>query len=177
MLTSFSFNGVSYTLPGDSEEEIRDYSTLVRGAYKSSAVVFACMDVRAKLFSEVPFVFQQLVKGRPGKMFGTQALARLEVPWPGGTTRDLLSRMIQYADLAGNAFVVRQGDGVALLRPDWVDIVTGSPNEDGDAWDPDARVVGYMFHNGGRRSGRGVTSFVAEQVDFAPMPAVPGMSR
>jgi phage portal protein BeeE len=171
MLTGFSFNGVSYTLPGDDEEEIRDYSTLVRGAYKSSAVVFACMDVRAKLFSEVPFVFQQLVKGRPGKMFGTPELARLEVPWPGGTTRDLLYRMIQYADLSGNAFVVRQGDGVALLRPDWVDIVTGSPNADGDAWDPDAKVVGYVFHNGGRRSERGTTTFMADQVaHYAPIP-------
>lgn len=171
LLTSFNFNGVSYTMPGDSQEEIRDFTSLVRGAYKSSAVVFACMDVRAKLFSEPPFTFRQLTKGRPGKMFGTPELARLEKPWPGGTTQDLLMRMIQYADLAGNAFVVREGPGLALLRPDWVDIVTGSRSKDGDAWDPDAQVVGYVFHNGGRNSGRPVSTFLPEQVaHFAPTP-------
>jgi hypothetical protein len=58
-----------------------------------------------------------------------------------------------------------------LLRPDWVDIVTGSKAKDGDAWDPDAKPVGYIFHNGGRNSGRPVSTFLPEQVaHFAPIP-------
>jgi hypothetical protein len=39
------------------------------------------------------------------------ALARLETPWPNGTTGDLLTRMIQDADLAGNAYVRRNRCG------------------------------------------------------------------
>jgi hypothetical protein len=188
LLTSFNYNGVSYTMPGSAQEEIRDFTSLVRGAYKSSAVVFACMDVRAKLFSEAKLTFRQIrpdggsrryddgddgerTRGRPGKLFGTPELSLLETPWMGGTTGDLLARMIQLVDLTGNAFVVRRLNGVALLRPDWVDIVTGSPHADGDAWDVDARVAGYIFHPGGRNSGRDVETFLPEEVaHFAPIP-------
>jgi phage portal protein BeeE len=67
--------------------------------------------------------------------------------------------------------VIRNGPGLALLRPDWVDIVTGSQQQGGDAWDPDAKPVGYIFHNGGRRSGRPITTYLPEQVaHFAPIP-------
>jgi phage portal protein BeeE len=170
-LTSFSFNGVQYTLPGATQEEIHDYTSLTRGAYKSSGVVFACMDVRSKLFSEARFQFRQVRNGRPGELFGTQALDRLEYPWTGGTTGDLLMRMIQYADLSGNAFVVRQPSGVALLRPDWVDILTGASEEDADAWSPSAEVVGYIYHPGGRNSQQPKSTFLPDQVaHFAPIP-------
>jgi phage portal protein BeeE len=160
-LTSFSFNGVNFTLPGSEQEEIRDYTSLVRGAYKSCPVVFACMDVRAKLFSEARFQWRNV---KNGSMFGTPELAALEVPWPGGSTVDLLQRMIQTVDLAGNAFVVRQPPGVGLLRPDWVDILTGSRREDSDAWDVDAQIVGYLYHRGGRRSGRDPEVFMPNEV-------------
>jgi len=174
MLTSFSYNGVQYTLPGAKEEEVADYTSLTRGAYKSDGVVFACMDVRSKLFSEARFQFRRIRNGRPGELFGTADLEILEVPWPGGTTGDLLMRMIQYADLAGNAFVVRRNGGVALLRPDWVDIVTGTnetDDTDADAWSPDAVVVGYVYHPGGRNSPRPKETFLAAQVaHFAPIP-------
>src|SRR5215471_13719826 len=90
LLTTFSYQGVQYTLPGDRQEEIRDYQSLTRGAYKSCGVIFACMDVRSKLFSEARFQFRQIRNGRPGELFGTSALELLEVPWPNGTTGDLL---------------------------------------------------------------------------------------
>jgi phage portal protein BeeE len=171
LLNMFSYQGVSYTLAGEAQEEVRDFTGLVRGAYKACGVVFACMDVRSKLFSEATFTFRQRRSGRPGNLFGTPDLQPLETPWPGGTTGDLLARMIQMVDLAGNAFVVRRGDGLGLLRPDWVDIVTGSPNPDADAWDVDARVVGYVFHPGGRRSTRPTQTFAAAEVaHFAPIP-------
>jgi hypothetical protein len=80
-------------------------------------------------------------------------------------------RMIQYADLAGNAFCVRRPEGVALLRPDWVDIVTGAPGADTDAWSPDAVVVGYVYHSGGRQSTKPAETFLpAEVAHFAPIP-------
>jgi hypothetical protein len=129
------------------------------------------MDVRAKLFSEARFQWRQRRGGRPGTMFGTPDLAVLETPWPGGTTGDLLARMIQLVDLAGNCFVARRGDTLALLRPDWVDIVTGVKSGDGDAWDVDAQVVGYVFHQGGRMSGEPPVTFLADEVaHYAPIP-------
>jgi hypothetical protein len=79
--------------------------------------------VRQLVFSSIRFQFQRFNKGQPSEVFGDQTLSILERPWPGGTTQDLLSRMIQDADLAGNSYWVRQGDELVRLRPDWVQIV------------------------------------------------------
>ena len=168
LLSQFGYAGNTYTLPSAKQEEIRDYSTLVRQAYKGDSVVFACMDVRAKLFSEASFQWRNT---STKKMFGTPDLEPLELPWPGGTTGDLLYRMIQHADLAGNAFVASRPPGVALLRPDWVDIVAASPNSDASAWDVDAEVIGYVYHPRGRNSGEKAVAYMPEEVaHFAPIP-------
>ena len=47
--------------------------------------------------------------GRPGDLFGSRELEILERPWVGGTTGDLLSRMILDADFAGNSYTARVG--------------------------------------------------------------------
>ena len=173
-MSQFTYQGNSYSLPGAAQEQITDYTGYAQRAYASNGVVFACMDVRAKLFSEARFQFRSRKNGRAGAMFGTPDLAILEKPWANGTTGDLLYRMIQHVDLAGNAFVVTKpsnGDELAVLRPDWVDIVVGSPNTDAHAWDPDAEVIGYVYHPSGRNSGRDVQTFLPEFVaHFAPIP-------
>jgi hypothetical protein len=111
-----------------SREEIGgDFRGYIDGIYKANGVVFACMLVRMLLFSEARFQFRQMSNGRPGDLFGTQALKRVEKPWRGGTTGDLLTRMIQDADLAGNAYTRRTAAGVERLRPDWVTIILGGP--------------------------------------------------
>jgi HK97 family phage portal protein len=173
LLNSFTFQGIQYTLPSAQVEEIGyDYVGLARAAYKSNGIVFSCMMVRQLLFSEARFQFRQLQSGRPGKLFGNQDLRVLEQPWPGGTTGDLLSKIIQHADLAGNAFTARLRDRLTCLRPDWVDIVIGSStNADAVAWDPDSEVLGYIYYPGGRYSGRPQWNFLAEEVaHFAPIP-------
>src|SRR3954464_7277817 len=96
----FGFNGFSYPVAGDCEMPA-NFQGYVEDAYKSNGVVFACMLVRMLLFSEARLQYRKVVKGRPGELFGTQDLALLERPWPNATTGDLLSRMIQDADLAG----------------------------------------------------------------------------
>jgi phage portal protein BeeE len=181
LITAFSYNGVSYTLPNAEQEEIRDYTSVVRAAYKSCGVVFACMDVRAKLFSEARFQYRRFKNGRPQAMFGDQSLGILEQPWQAGTTGDLLYQMIQHVDLAGNAFVARQPGGVAILRPDWVDIVGGSlknaaddstvPDGMSSVWAVGAQVAGYVYHPGGRESKQPKVAFLASQVaHWAPIP-------
>lgn len=182
-LELFQFNGqASPFMAGSSlAQAAQEHPDSFRGAveytYKSNGVVFACMLSRLLLFSEARFQFRQMVKGRPGDLFGTPALLPLEKPWPNGTTGDLLSRMITDADMEGNSFTARKNiaPGVAELQrlpPDWVTIVMGSRiASDTPGWERDAQVAGYLYHPGGRGSGRDPEVLLpAEVAHFAPIP-------
>jgi phage portal protein BeeE len=175
----FSFNNLSYpftmqqTLTGDKIEVGRDFAGLALNAFKQDGIVFACEMCRLRHFTEARFKFRNQRNGRPGDLFGTPALGRLEKPWTGGTTGDLLAMMLLHADIAGNAFVKREGAGVSLLRPDWVTIIAGSNREIDNAnlWDTDAQVLGYAYTPGGPSSGRDPEIYMAEEVaHFAPIP-------
>ena len=170
---AFLYNGLQYTVPGASQEEIgATFAGLAQSAYKQNGVIFACMGVRMRLFSEARFQFRQRRQGRPGKTFGTEALGILETPWANATTGDLLTKMIQHADLGGNSFVVTRGHRLKILRPDWMDIIIGSDSDpDVGAWDVASEVVGYVYSPGGRHSGKPKVFFLPEEVaHFAPIP-------
>jgi hypothetical protein len=80
--------------------------------------------------------------------------------------------MIMHVDLGGNCFVVRKGDGLALLRPDWVTIVIGSnTNPAIGAWATDAEVLGYVYSPGGYGTqGYETETFLPEDVaHWAPI--------
>ena len=175
----FSFNsnqypyGVSYTQPGQEREKIDPtYTGYVRASFRSSAIVFACMEVRRALFSEARFQFRQRRTGRPGQLFGTEELRVLERPWQHATTGDLLARAIQAVDLAGNFYARRVGDQLQLLRPDWVTIVFGSRSDPEHAgYAIDSEIVGYLYQPGGPGSGAEPVSIPVEQMcHFAPIP-------
>lgn len=182
MVNQFSFQGLNYTLPASPQEEIgTNFAGLARQAYKQNGVVFACMAVRSHVFSDARLTFRRVDGGKPGKLFGDKALAPLETPWRAATTRDLMTRAIQYADLAGNAYFARRlggpgGARIVPLRPDWVTIITGASDnadtpDDFGVWDVDAEIVGYLYHPGGPRSGKKPVTFLAEEVaHFAPNP-------
>jgi hypothetical protein len=142
-------------------------------AYAGNPIVFACMQVRFSLFSEARFQYRRLRSGRPGELFGSPALARLEKPWPGGTTGDLLARMMVSNDLAGNAFVVATAAGGArVLRPDWVTMVLGSERDPAvRSEDVDAELIAILHHPGGRHMGNKPEVFLrGEFAHFAPTP-------
>lgn len=183
MLQEFTYGGVGYatlggglmvTASGQKQESIgQSYRSLSQLALKTNGVVFACMLTRMLHFTEARFQFRQMQDGRPGKLFGNQDLQPLEEPWPGGTTGDLLAKMIQHADLAGNAFVVkRPNNRLKVLRPDWVTLVIGDPNDtEADAWSADAEVLGYLYKPGGPGSDNKVQVFMPDEVaHFAPIP-------
>lgn len=176
ILSSFQYQGLTYSLPVAQQEEIGgNLTSMSRLAYKSNGVVFACMLVRMQLFAEARFQFRRLRNGRPGDLFGNPDLRPLETPWVGGTTGDLLSRMIQHSDLAGNAFVAEsrtRRDELVVFRPDWTSIIIGSDTDlEAGAWDPEATVVGYKFQPGGPGSGYDPVFYLAEEVaHFAPIP-------
>ncbi|UGT65319.1 phage portal protein [Nocardia gipuzkoensis] len=185
LVQQFQFNGYTYqtglqqTLAGtDTERPSNNFAGLASGAYASNGVVFACMLVRQLVFSSIRFRWQNLRDGKPSDTFGTQELAVLEEPWTGGTTQDLLSRMIQDADLAGNSYWTLQGGELVRLRPDWVEIVgarrylpsTGRNRNRGTGqvgW----IKKGYLYTEGGAASNNDSVAFTVDEVaHFAPIP-------
>jgi hypothetical protein len=180
LFNTFMFNGVTYpigmtqTLTGDRETIDRSFAAIVEQAYQGNGTVFACELARFMLFSEARFQFRRMRSGRPAELYGTQDLAILEDPWPGGVTGDLLTSALLDADLAGNAFIARRDSDrgrLVRLRPDWIEIVLGS--QDGrpaDIWDIDAEPLGYVYYPGGKFSGRDPEFLQRTEVaHFAPV--------
>jgi phage portal protein BeeE len=163
----YGINGFQQTLLGTREEIPGTFAGLVEQAYKSNAVVFACMRARQSLFSEARFRFRRIRNGKPGDLFGTSALSILEEPWPGATTGDLLARAVTDADASGNSFLVRRDNRIIRLRPDWMVVVMGG----GAAGDVDAEVIGYIYYPGGKYSGRDPVTLLPETVaHWKPIP-------
>ena len=136
-VNQFMFQGLSYgpgiqqTLQGDGEAIEHNFGEYVTAAYQRNGVVFACQVARSLIFTEARFAFQTMRGANAGALRDGPGLRVLDTPWPGGHTGDLLSRMLQDADLAGNAYMrVTPPDSPTLdpqierLRPDWIVIVT-----------------------------------------------------
>lgn len=160
------------TLQGKSEPIGGDFVGLTEGAYKGNGVVFSVLNARLTLFKQARFMYRQLRSGTPGELFSTPDLDILRTPWPNGTCSDLLARMIQDADLGGNAFILRRGQRLVRLRPDWTVIVHGSFNDPNvTMWDPEADLLGYAYFPGGM-GGNSIPTFyqVSEVAHFAPTP-------
>lgn len=142
--------------------DFQSYATI---GFSGNGPVFAVMHARLRLFGEATFKYRNLADKL---LWGDQSLMLLESPWPGGTTQDLLGRMIQDADLAGNAYVHRLSDTrLERLRPDWVKILSA------EIVDPVTghsykEVVGYAYTEGGQ--GDPVFYTVDEVAHWSPVP-------
>lgn len=186
LFTLLSYGGNQYALPTQTiqnghEVIENNFEGYVQGAYKANGAVFACILARMALFSEARFQWQQLRNGVPGDLFGTAALAGLERPAPGKTTRELLAKIEQHVSLAGNAYVARNDEGhLVTLRPDWVTIISGNLDESAaDApnelsWD----LLGYGYTPGGTKFGKRMLMLLPEQVaHFSPIPDPSAINR
>lgn len=186
-LNSFNYNGQTYTMPqiqqtlaGEMEPTPEGFSGMASAGFGGNAVVFACMALRQLVFSGIRFQWQAISNGRPADMFGNQALRPLEVPWANGTTQDLLNRMIQDADLAGNFYAVRDtplarigGDTttyeIVRLRPDWVMHARAVRTIRGGV--VGHQRLGIAYFEGGSNSGNEPVAFQpGEFAHFAPYP-------
>lgn len=169
----------------DREQIGNDYQGYVINAYKANGVVFSIMLARMMLFTEARFAWQPFRDGQPKSLFSNTELAILERPWPGGTTGDLLGRMIQDADLAGNAYHTMTDDEgrfgaaavgpsrrIARLRPDWVSIILGSRS--GNLRDIDTCPIGYLYAPPGAEK---VLLRPSEVSHFSPIPDPDAMFR
>lgn len=169
----------SSTLRSNREQVESNFEGYVCDVLMRNGPIAALMFVRQHVFAEARLQYRRFQNGRPGNLFGDTSLAILEKPWPNGTTGDLLARMIQDADLAGNAYLTIINGHVRRLRPDWVTIISGSrehPEQYGAALD--AEIIGYLYSPQlrgtdlvGGSAPTGTTLLLPEQVaHFAPIP-------
>ncbi|MEU2181239.1 phage portal protein [Streptomyces thermolilacinus] len=162
---SWSSLGVTQTQPGQSAEKTPSDFPSYAQLFATNPVIWACMAARQDVFSAIRFTWQRMNSTGPSEMFGNTDLRLLEEPWVGGTTQDLLARVIQDADLAGNSYWVRDEDELVRLRPDWVQIVLERRVRLGGAlgW----RRLGYLYQEPGQEP---VPLLADEVTHFAPRP-------
>jgi hypothetical protein len=165
---------ISTTYPSNPVEPIANsFVGYSAGGLFDNPIVAGLEWIRLNVFSEARFIWQQLRSGRPGDLFGTPELGLLETPWMGGTTGDLLTRVLLDADLAGNAYWARINTELVRLRPDWVDIVLGKRliNMGGKTRQVGWRKLGYAYYEGGQGITDEPAMFLPDEVaHFAPLP-------
>ena len=171
--------GVSTTLNNTAERVSGDFRGLVAGAYAGNGVIFACMLTRLMVLSSIRFAYQRLRNGVPSDLWGDPTLRPLEVPWPGGTTQDLLMRMEVDGSLAGNSYTAATtpfarlgGDNqreLIRLMPDRVTIVLEALRLNGGV--AGYRRIGYLYSETGADDFKDAAVFPADEVaHYAPIP-------
>jgi LAGLIDADG DNA endonuclease family protein/portal protein len=167
----FSFGGLTYpliqTTMGSVDKE-RVVGNAV-AAFKGVSSIFALIQARVQVFSQVRFQYTRFNGSMPGDLFGTPDLAVLEHPWPNGHTAQLLAKMEIDNCITGNAYIVRpRKDRLARLRPDLVTICLGSEYDaDTPADAPDVEIAGYAYFP---RSGRPEWFWPDEIAHYTTMP-------
>ena len=158
------------TYAGSDREAIMPQMTAwAQNTYGNSAIVFGAILVRMALFTEARFTYQ----AKDDKhLFGNTSLAKLEEPWPGGTSGDLLARMEQDVSLTGNAYLwdAPGEDRLVRLRPDWTTIVSELVQVAGGG--QYRQVTGYWVEPPRTVQGQGKGQFYPadEVVHWAPIP-------
>lgn len=153
--------------PASGEKISSDFKSYSTIGYQGNGVVFSVLNARLRLFTEATFKYRSLADKR---LFGDQSLGLLEDPWPNGSTSELLGRMIQDADLAGNSFIRQVDDGrLDRLRPDWVEIASTRLRDRNGA--PYREVLGVVYTEGGEGGGEQGEFFPVEEVaHWSPVP-------
>lgn len=167
----FSYLGHNYPLgvqtsqQGEKVRPAQTFEDFAAQFLSGNPIVYAASAIRQSVFSQGVFKWQDKSNGR---VFGNNALRRLEAPYPAGTTSRMLKRMLVHADAAGNAYLVDFGDKFGFMRPDWVTIVMGSNlDEDDPVQAEDAEVLGYMY---GPPGAKPRLYFADQVVHFMPRP-------
>lgn len=180
LVPAFGYNGATYPYgygqQGDRTREVAATLPAYSAALQRCPPAFAAQMKRAMVLSQARFRFRNPPwhPSTPRRTFGTSALSILERPWTNATTGELLSRMEWHAGLAGNAYVVRQGRRLRVLRPDFTAVLYGSEREPDDPMHAlDGEVVGYVYQNGGIRpdnKARVETLLPGDVAHWSPIP-------
>jgi len=148
------------------------FESYVMNGLGGNGVVWSIERVRLAVFTEARFLYQRFRKGRPGNLYGSPDLALLERPWAGGSTGDLLARMILDVDMAGNFFGVELDGEIVRLRPDWVEIALTERwmEQNGEYVQVGWQRLGYLYYEGGRTGSAPAVFLPEEMIHFAPNP-------
>jgi hypothetical protein len=161
--------GLPQTIRGDKEPPPTTYEAYAVQLFGANPIVWTGHLVRKAVFSQGRFKYQ---RDSNGELWGDPGLRLLERPWVGGTTKKLLTRAVQHADIGGSAYALSipglARPRIQLMRPDYVTIVMGSQLEPDDpSLAEDAELVGYMYAPPGIQPR---FYFPDEVGHFAPMP-------
>lgn len=139
--------GEQFSFGGRMQQAYR--STAPGGAsFDRNGIVFACEAKRLAVFSEARFQFQRLTNGRPGDLYGTDALNVLYAPWPGATARDLLSVCELDTMRAGNSYWIKGEDGFLVwLDPKNVKIITTAYVDPTSGFRVGEQLAGYAYYS------------------------------
>ena len=187
--TIWEQDALRYALVGastsyDDKESIEhDFVSYFLQAIQGNPVVFGATERRRQVFSQAAFMWQTLQNGRQSGLTSDPQLDLLRTPWPGGSLPKLLGRMENDVTGAGNCYLTVVDDAgrignlakrsptrrIARMRPDWVTIIVGVPNQpNADIWDVRARVLSYEYRS--PRTGEVLTLLPDEVVHYAPIP-------
>jgi len=154
----------TYGMP-DREQILPGFEQYAANAFAGNSIIYSLISRRISLFSEAVFKYRAL---NDKHLFGDQSLAKLENPWPNGSTGELLARMEQDVSLAGNAYIRDAGSRLERLRPDWVSIISHVTEDDEGRMVRE--VIGYLFEPFGDPDRRNEVYLVDEVVHWSPMP-------
>lgn len=145
LIQSFTYGGSRYLLSGASsygaQEQVRVDGT--GQAYSSNGVVMAVVSRRIDLFSQARFCWKRF--GAGPKAMAADIFTNADL-LPLDDCVDLLAGMEFDVAMCGNSFVVRYGDVLKRLPPQWVTIVATSDSDpEYPLSAPDAKVFGYLY--------------------------------
>lgn len=167
-----NFLGRRYLIGGSyGQDPTADFVSYVRQVGERNGVVAAAVTARALLISQTRFIWRRTnVSTNAGSTFGDRSLSVLERP--GSMTRpELLFLAEEDASYAGNFYAYRKANVLHRLRPDWITVVLGSDEGPVDDWvPPDATIIGYIYKDPTKRSGRMDSFAPAEIVHWKPEP-------
>jgi HK97 family phage portal protein len=140
------------TWKSGEERLLTDFRTYASEGYSGNAPVFSLISFRVRTISEIEFKYQNLSDKR---LFGGPGLLVLERPQPTWSTSDLIGWLELDVNIAGNAYVLREGGTMRRLRPDWVRVAINPA---------DGFVAGYVYHPNNGANGEGAIVYSVGEV-------------
>lgn len=168
LVTSFSFNGMSYSIGSDSYRPAGDFEQLVHSVHADNNIVSACVVARGLLMKQVRFAWRNTVRRSNDyrQLFGDERLQLLERPDPGTLTRPQWLATDEYhCSYAGASFTIDRGTHLELAAPDLIDVVLMGVDDASTVIRHRAgRKAGYIYYREGRDRPEAAEALGVEEV-------------
>ncbi len=159
--TSLQITGTTVPNPLLDPYTANTYTTYVKEGLKGSGPVYSLIAIRANAFAEARFTWRDI---DTKENIGRQGLEALYMPWPNGTTSNLLKKIEIDVSLAGNVYIRKLPGRVEVLRPDKIQIVSGMRE------DKSIDLLGYVYWPDGVNQGHRIALLPDEVAHHIDMP-------